>query len=186
MNIEKDFKNKLTKKDYVIYLLQRNLILVLSPFIITILLIAIISSIVKDGFTFTTIIYFLPIILFILTYIQMYRVIKHTLNSQKEISELKITLTNNEYKDITNGEKNSLAYDKAYCYKETKNYFYIFVDKYNALILPKREFNEEEINKIRTTFDSKMKKESIYNFSSLLTVFIFITLVVLIVYTLFQ
>lgn len=181
MNIEKDFKNKLTKKDYITYLLNRNMILLLSPIIIIVLTIGIIFSIINEGFTFSTIVYFLPIALFILTYIQMYRIIKHTLKSQKELYELKITLTDNEYKDLTNGEHNSLPYDKAYCYKETKKHLYIFVDKYNALILPKREFEDKEIEQIRTTLSRKLRKEPLYNFSSWLIVGILVLLVVLIV-----
>ena len=111
----------------------------------------------------------------------MYRIIKHTLKSQKEIYELKITLTDNEYKDLTNGERNHLPYDKAYCYKETKKHLYIFVDKYNALILPKREFKDKEIEQIKTTLSKKLRKEPLYNLSSWLIVGIFILLVVLIV-----
>lgn len=182
MNIEKDFKNKLTKKDYVTYLFNRNMILLLSPLIIIALLVAIIYSIITTGFTFTTVIYMLPIILFVLSYIQMYRVIKHTLKSQKQIHELKITLTDNEYKDLTNGEQNSLSYDKAYCYKETKNHLYIFVDRYNALILPKREFEASELSQIEATLSKKLRKEPIYNLSSWFMVIILISLVSLIAY----
>jgi hypothetical protein len=182
MKIEKDFKNKLTKKDYITYLINRNMILLLSPVIIVALLVAIIYSIITEGFGFFTIIYMLPIALFVLSYIQMYRVINHTLKSQKQINELKITLTDNEYKDLTNGELNALPYDKAYCYKETKNHLYIFVDRYNALILPKREFNEQELNQIETTFSKKIRKEPLYNFSSWFLVLILIALVTLIIY----
>lgn len=181
MNIEKDFKNKLTKKDYITYLLNRNMILLLSPAIIVTLLVAVIYSTITEGFTFSTFIYLLPVVLFALSYMQMYRVIKHTLKSQKEIYELKITLTDNEYKDLTNGEKNSLTYDKAYCYKESKDHLYIFVDRYNALILPKREFEDKELSQIRTTFSKKMRKERLYNFSAWLMVIIVIALVVLVV-----
>lgn len=182
MNIEKDFKNKLTSKDYIKYLLNRNMILLLSPLIIIALIVSIIFSIIEEGFSFTTVIYMLPIILFILSYIQIYRVIKHTLKSQKEIYELKITLTDNEYKDLTNGEHNALPYDKAYCFKESKEYLYIFVDKYNALILPKREFEDTELTQIKTTFSNKMRKESLYNLSSWLMVVILVALVSLIIY----
>lgn len=182
MNIEKDFKNKLTTKDYLTYLLNRNMILLLSPIIIIALLIAIVYSIITEGFTFNTIIYFLPIALFLLTYVQIYRVIKHTLKSQKEIYELKITLTDNEYKDLTNGEHNNLSYDKVYCYKETRKHLYIFVDKYNALILPKREFEDNELEQIKTTFSKKLRKEPLYNLSSWLVVGILVLLVILIVY----
>lgn len=182
MKIEKDFRNKFTKKDYIIYLINRNMVLLLSPVIIIALLVAIVFALINEGFSFLTLIYALPIILFILSYIQMYRVIKHTLKSQAAIQELKITLTDNEYKDCTNGEVNSITYDKLYCYKETKDYFYLYVDKMNALILPKREFSEEELEKIKTTFNNKIKKESIYPLSSWFMVGIMILLVVLIVY----
>ena len=182
MNIQKDFKNKLTKNDYITYLLNRNMILLLSPAIIIALLVATIYSIVSEGFSFNTVIYMLPIALFILSYFQMYRVIKHTLKSQKEIYELKITLTDNEYKDLTNGEQNSLSYDKAYCYKETKKHLYIFVDKNNALILPKREFEENELDQIKTTLSKKLRKQPLYDLSAWLMLIIFISLVSLIVY----
>lgn len=185
MNIQKDFKNTLNKKDYIIYLLTTNNILLISPLIIICLLIAIIYSITKVGFKFETVIYMLPIILFILSYIKMYKVISNTLKSQKEIYELNITLTDNEYKDITNGEHNSFAYSKAYCYKETKNYFYLHIDKSNALIIPKRKFENEEINKIRTTFSSKMRKENIITITSIITTMVFLILVSLITISLF-
>lgn len=186
MRIEKDFKNKLTAKDYVTYLLTRNMILLLSPVLIIALLVAIIGSIVKDGFTFATVIYLLPIVLFIASYIQMYRVIKHTLKAQREMYELKITLTDTEYIDTTNGIRNSLTYNNAYCYKETKNYLYLFVDQYNALIIPKREFETEEINNVKTTLSKSIKKMPIYNFSSFLLVLVTVSLVALIVTNLLQ
>lgn len=185
MNIEKDFKNTLEKKDYVTYLLTTNNILLISPIIIISLLISIIYSLVTSGFKIEIIIYTLPIVLFILSYIKMYKVISNTLKSQKELYELTITLTDNEYKDVTNGEHNSFAYSKAYCYKETKNYFYLHIDKNNALIIPKRKFNEDEITKIRTTFSSKIRKENIITITSLLTTAIFIALVALITISLF-
>lgn len=185
MNIEKDFKNTLEKKDYVTYLLTTNNILLISPIIIISLLTSIIYSLVTSGFKIEIIIYTLPIVLFILSYIKMYKVISNTLKSQKELYELTITLTDNEYKDVTNGEHNSFAYSKAYCYKETKNYFYLHIDKNNALIIPKRKFNEDEIAKIRTTFSSKIRKENIITITSLLTTAIFIVLVALITISLF-
>ena len=181
MKIEKDFRNKLTAKDYINYLLTRNMILLLSPVLIVALLIAVIGSIIKDGFTFVTVIYLLPIILFIASYIQMYRVIKQTLKAQREMYELKIALTDNEYIDISNGIQNSLDYKNAYCYKETKNYLYLFVDQYNALILPKREFESNELSKIKETLSKSITKKPIYNFSSLLLVVVTISLVSLIV-----
>ena len=181
MNIQKDFKNKLTKKDYFIYLINRNMVLLLSPLIIIALLVAIIFSIINDGFTFSTLIYALPIILFVVSYIQMYRVINHTIKAQKEIKELTITLTDNEYKDSTNGEVNMLPYDKAYCYKETKNYLYVHVDKFNALIIPKREFEDKELERIKETFSKKIKKEAIYPLSSWLMVGVLVLLIVLII-----
>ena len=39
MNIEKDFKNTLEKKDYITYLLATNNILLISPIIIYLLMI---------------------------------------------------------------------------------------------------------------------------------------------------
>jgi hypothetical protein len=186
MNIVKDFKGTLTKKDYYIYLLTTNNILLLSPFIIIAILVATIYSIVTSGFQVVTIIYFLPAALFILSYIKIFRVVNQTLKSQQAIYELNVTLTDNEYKDITNGETNSLSYSKFYCYKETKNYFYLHIDKSNALIVPKRKFNVEEITKMKTTFSSKIRKEPIITVSSLLTTMVFLALVGLIVVALFS
>jgi hypothetical protein len=180
MHIEKDFKNKLTKKDYILYLLSRNILLLLSPVIIASLIVAIIFSIINDGFTMSTIIYILPILLFILTYFQMFKVINHTIKSHEQISELKIILTDTEYIDITNGEKNSLSYEKFYCYKETKNYLYMFVDRNNAIIVPKREFNNDELTQIKNKFSSSIKKQSIYDFSSWITIALVVFLVALI------
>lgn len=185
MNIEKDFKNKLTKKDYITYLLNRNMILLLSPIIIVVLLIAIIFLTIKEGFSMNTIIYLLPVVLFILSYVQMYRVINKTIKAHNQIYELKITLTDNEYKDLTNGEKNTLSYEKVYCYKETKKHLYMFVDKNNALILPKREFQDNELTQIKETFSKKIRKQPLYDASSWLTLLLLITLVGLIVYNLF-
>ena len=111
----------------------------------------------------------------------MYRVIKQTLKAQREMYELKIALTDNEYIDISNGIQNSLDYKNAYCYKETKNYLYLFVDQYNALILPKREFESNELSKIKETLSKSITKKPIYNFSSLLLVVVTISLVSLIV-----
>ena len=185
MNIEKDFKNKLTAKDYIKYLINRNMILLLSPLIIIALLVSTIFSIIEEGFNFTTVIYLLPIALFILSYVQIFRVIKHTLKSQKEIYELKITLTDNEYKDLTNGESNSISYDKLFGYKETKSHLYLFVDQFNALILPKREFKESELASMKKTFDKKMKKQPLYNLSSWLLIIVCVVLVVLIVKKMF-
>ena len=179
---------KLYKNQYICIKIKELLVnfVVTKQYVVLILKCAIIAttifSIIEDGFTFSTIIYLLPVLLFILSYFQIYRVIKHTLKAQKEIKELKITLTDNEYKDLTNGEVNTLPYDKAYCYKETKEYLYVFVDKNNALILPKREFEEEEINKITNAFNKKMRKEALHNLSSWLMVGVLILLVVLIVY----
>lgn len=185
MNIQKDFKNTLEKKDYITYLLTTNNILLISPIIIVCLIVAIVYSLITVGFKLEIIIYSLPIVLFILSYIKMYKVISNTLKSQKELYELTITLTDNEYKDVTNGEPNSFPYSKAYCYKETKNYFYLHIDKTNALIIPKRKFNDDEVNNIRTTFSSKMRKERIITITSLLSTAIFIALVAIITISLF-
>lgn len=185
MNIQKDFKQTLNKKDYIIYLLSTNNILLISPIIIVAILAATIYYLVTKGFDFSIIIYLLPVLLFILSYWRMYKVIDNTLKSQKAIYELTITLTDNEYKDITNGESNSLEYSKVYCYKENKNYFYLHVDKSNALIIPKRKFNNEEIDAIRSAFNSKIRRENIITITSLLTTVVFLLLVFLIVYSLF-
>lgn len=185
MNIQKDFKNKLTKNDYVTYLLTRNMILLLSPIICIALIIAAIFSIVKTGFNLSILVFLLPIVLFILSYIQMFRVINRTIKAQQSLTELKITFTDNEYKDLTNGELNTLSYNDAYCYKETKKHLYLFIDKYNALIIPKREFEQEEVNKITETFSKKIRKERIFPLSSWLMLGLLIFLIVTIIFNVF-
>ena len=161
MNITKDFKNTLTKKDYLKFLLATNNILVLSPLIVISITVAAIFSIVTKGFSIVTLIYFLPVILFVVSYIKTYLLINNTVKSQKSIYESSITLTDNEYKEVTNGEHNSLSYSKAYCYKETKNYFYLPIDRLNGLIIPKRKYSEDELAKVRKAFNSKIKKTNI-------------------------
>ena len=185
MQIEKDFKNKLTKKDYITYLFTKNMVLLLSPVIIIALVTAIVVSLVRDGWNYSLLIYALPIILFILSYFRIYRLINHTIKSQKQLYELKITLTENEYRDLTNGEKNSLAYDRFYCYKETKKYFYLFVDKYNALILPKREFSDDEVIQVNNFLSNKIRKTSVFDVYSILMILIVISLVGVVTYRLF-
>jgi len=184
MNITKDFKQTLTKKDYLKFLLVTNNILVLSPLIVISITIAAIYSIVVKGFNILTLIYFIPVILFIVSYIKTYMLINNTSKAQKSIYESSITLTDNECKEVTNGEHNALPYANAYCYKETKNYFYLHIDKLNGLIIPKRKYNDEEVTKIRKAFNSKIKKANIIDISSFLTSFIFVLLVVLIIISL--
>ena len=181
MNITKDFKNTLTKKDYLKFLLATNNILVLSPLIVISITVAAIFSIVTKGFSIVTLIYFLPVILFVVSYIKTYLLINNTVKSQKSIYESSITLTDNEYKEVTNGEHNSLSYSKAYCYKETKNYFYLHIDRLNGLIIPKRKYSEDELAKVRKAFNSKIKKTNIIDLSSIITALIFLSLVVLII-----
>ena len=181
MNITKDFKNTLTKKDYLKFLLATNNILVLSPLIVISITVAAIFSIVTKGFSIVTLIYFLPVILFVVSYIKTYLLINNTVKSQKSIYESSITLTDNEYKEVTNGEHNSLSYSKAYCYKETKNYFYLHIDRLNGLIIPKRKYSEDELAKVRKAFNSKIKKTNIIDLSSIITSLIFLSLVVLII-----
>lgn len=184
MNIQKDFKNTLNKKDYITYLLMTNNILMVSPIIVVSLMAAIIYSLVTYGFEINIIVYSLPIILFIVTYIKMYKLVQRATTSHNSYYELNITLTDNEYKDVTNGETNSLPYNKAYCYKETKNYFYLHIDKMNALIIPKRKYNDDEISNIRNTFSNKIRKENIISISSLLTMALFVLLIAVIIVSL--
>lgn len=166
--IEKDFNNKLTKKDYFLYLLNRNIFIVVSPVIILSLIIVFIFMVSKDGFQGGDILYLLPILLFLLSYLQMNSSINRALKINESTDSLKVIIEENKYKEITKNGESSLEYDKFYSYYESKNYFYLYVDKVNALILPKREFSDAELSTIDQLFSNKMRKVTIFNFKTML------------------
>lgn len=183
--IEKDFAKKLTKKDYFLYLINRNMFILISPLIILALIVVFLFMINKDGFQLNDILYLLPILLFILSYIQMYKAINAATKSNEQTKKLKVILEENKYKEITDNGENSLEYTKFHSYYENKNYYYLYVDKINALILPKREFNNDETTKINELFKKSIKKAKFLSFKNLLglafSLVLIISMIVLII-----
>lgn len=177
-NITKDFKNKLTKKDYLLYLLNRNLFILISPLIIISLIVVFIFMVSKDGFNITDMLYLLPILLFVLSYIQMNNAINGAIKANSESSNLKVTLEENKYTEVTSNGKNSLEYSKFYSYYESKNYYYLYVDKVNALILPKREFTNEELTTVDSYFKKFIRKTSLINAKTIIGLIFSISLVI--------
>lgn len=175
--IEKDFNKKLTKKDYFLYLINRNVFILVSPLIIVALITVFIFMVNKDGFQVSDILYLLPILLFTLSYLQMNNAVNRAIKMNDETSNLKVVLEENKYKEITSNGENSLEYNKFHSYYESKNYFYLYVDKVNALILPKREFSNDEITTINTYFEKSIKRTSIFNFRNILGVIFSISLI---------
>lgn len=176
--IEKDFKNKLTKKDYFLYLLNRNIFLLLSPIIIVTLIVVFVFMVAKDGFSSGDVLYLLPILLFLLSYVQVNNAIKNAIKSNESTESLKIILDDKKYKEITSNGSNELEYKNFYSYYESKNYFYLYVDKVNALILPKREFNNDELSIIDETLNKQIKKVSTFNIKNILGIVFSLSLVI--------
>ena len=166
-HIQKDFKNKLTKKDYFLYLLNRNFFILISPLIILALIVVFIFMVDKDGFSTNDLLYLLPILLFILSYIQMNNIINKALISNNNTESIKVILDEKKYKEITSNGENSLEYSKFHSYYENKNYYYLYVDSTNALIVPKREFSTEELTTINGYFQKSMKRTKLLNVKSL-------------------
>lgn len=175
--IEKDFTSKLTKKDYFLYLINRNMFILISPLIILALIVIFIFMVNKDGFQFNDILYLLPTLLFILSYTQMYKAINIAVKSNSQTKNLKVILEENKYKEITENGENSLEYNKFYSYYESKSYYYLYVDKINALILPKREFNNEEINTVNKYLQKSIKKINLLNLKNLFGLIFSLTLI---------
>lgn len=166
--IEKDFNKKLTKKDYFLYLLNRNTFILISPVIIIALIVVFAFMVKKDGFQTGDILYLLPILLFLLSYVQMNNAINRALKLNENTECLQVTLEENKYVEKTSNGINSLEYDKFYSYYESKNYFYLYVDKVNALILPKREFTNEELKTIDGYFSKHITKTKKFNLRTIL------------------
>lgn len=167
-SIEKNFKNKLTKKDYFLYLINRNTFILISPLVILALIVVFIFMINKDGFQFNDVLYLLPILLFVLSYLQMSTAVNKALKMNEETSNLKVVLEENKYREITSNGENALEYSKFHSYYDSKNYFYLYVDKVNALILPKREFSNEELNTVTNYFSKSMRKTKLINLRNIL------------------
>lgn len=183
--IEKDFNNKLTKKDYFLYLINRNMFILVSPLVILSLIVVFIFMVNKDGFQSIDLLYLLPISLFLLSYTQMFREINRALKSNSQTKKIKVILDDNKYREITDNGENSLKYDKFYAYYENKNYYYLYIDRINALILPKREFDSNELTHMNNTFERSMRKVNIFNIKSILglifSVALIISMVILII-----
>ena len=97
--LNEDFKNKLTKKDYFLYLLNRNIFLLLSPIIIVTLIVVFVFMVAKDGFSSGDVLYLLPILLFLLSYVQVNNAIKNAIKSNESTESLKIILDDKKYKE---------------------------------------------------------------------------------------
>lgn len=179
--IEKDLSSKLTKKDYFLYLINRNAFILTSPLIILSLIVAFIFMVNKDGFQVSDLLYLMPILLFVLNYFQMHNAVSNAVKSNSSISGIKIKLDSNKYSEITKNGVTSLEYSKFYSYYEGKNYYYLYVDKVNALILPKREFTDEEISKINNYLEPNIKKTPIINTKNILGIIFSLTLLVCII-----
>lgn len=175
--IEKNFYNQLTRKDYFLYLLNRNVFITISPLIILSLIVVFIFMVNKDGFQTGDILYLLPILLFILSYMQMNNAIKKAIKENETISDLKVVIESKKYKEITSNGENVLEYSKCHSYYESKNYYYLYVDKVNALIIPKREFNSSELETIESYFNSSIKKTHLFNTRTILGLLFSIALV---------
>lgn len=180
-SIEKSFNSKLTKKDYFLYLINRNTFILVSPLIILALIVVFIFMVKKDGFQGGDILYLLPILLFVLSYVQMNNAVNKAIKANDKSDDLKVTLEEKKYKETTSNGENSLEYNKFHSYYESKNYYYLYVDKINALILPKREFTTDELNTINGYFEKSIKKASIFNFRNILGAILSLGLIVSIV-----
>lgn len=177
-SIEKSFKSKLTKKDYFLYLLNRNAFIIVSPLIIAALIVVFIFMVNKDGYDSGDLLYLLPILLFVLSYVQIHNAVKNAVKANTSLSELKVVIEEKKYKEITPNGESSLEYSKFYSYYESKNYYYLYVDKVNALILPKREFNNEELTTIDQYFTKSMKKAKTFNLRTITGIIFSVALIV--------
>ena len=175
--IEKDLKSKLTKKDYLLYLINRNSFILLSPIIILALIVVFIFMVNKNGFSYNDLLYLLPILLFVLSYVQIYNSINNAVKVNCRSESIKISLEKTRYKEITENGENSLEYNKFYSYYENKNYYYLYVDRINALILPKREFSSEELDVIDEYFKTSIRKTHILNFKAIIGIIFSLSLI---------
>jgi hypothetical protein len=180
--IEKSFKNKLTKKDYFLYLINRNSFILLSPLIILALIVVFAFMVNKNGFSYNDLLYLLPILLFALSYIQIYNAINTAVKANKNSEDLKVILEQKRYKEVSSNGESSLEYNKFYSYYENKNYYYLYVDRINALIIPKREFDKNELNVIDGYFKGAITKTSKFNFKTIFGITLSIALLISIIF----
>jgi hypothetical protein len=135
----------------------------------------------KDGFQVTDLLYLLPILLFVLNFVQMNSAVNNALRSNSSTSAIKIKLDPKKYSETTKNGNTSLEYNKFYAYYENKNYYYLYVDKVNALILPKREFDNNEISTINNYFSKSIKKAPVISIRNILGIVFSATLVTCVV-----
>lgn len=185
-SIEKDLNNKLSKKDYFLYLINRNIFILSSPLIIIALIVVFAFMVKKDGLQTSDFLYLSPILLFLLSYFQIFKVINNAVSSNKQITKLKITLNNKMYKELTNNGETSLEYSKFNSYYETKNYYYLYVDKINALILPKREFENDELVTLDKYFKSQIKKSHFLTSKTILGIIFSLALLISVIILIFE
>lgn len=171
--IKKQFNKTLNKKDFFLYLINRNTFILTTPLILAALITAFIFVVTKDGYQNTDLVYALPILLFLLIYVQMYRSITKAINN----NNVEIEIDESKYTELSNGETVTMELDKFYSFYENKFYFYLFVDKVNAIILPKREFSDEENKKINFYFSTKLKRNSLINFKNILNIIFSVLLI---------
>ena len=172
--INKKFKNVLTKKDFFIYLIIRNTFILTTPLIILALIFGFIYVSKTDGYQNNDLIFLVPILILFLVYFQMYSSIKKASLD----NEVEIKIDENSYTEVSNTAVTTLELEKFNAYFENKNYFYLYVDKINALILPKREFEEEEISNIRKYFSSKIKKVTYFTFKNVFNLLLAFSLII--------
>ncbi|HHU59697.1 TPA: YcxB family protein [bacterium] len=172
--IKKDFKQVLNKRDFLIYLLHRNTFILTTPFIIIALLIAFIYSISTYPFETSHLIYPLTIFIFLLVYLRVYLAVR---NSEFQ-SDVTMKIDSKNYTEIVDDRETSLPLAQFHSYFENKNYFYLYINKYHAIIIPKREFTSEEIEKIHSHFDSSMRRSTLLNFRNVFNLLVAILLVI--------
>ena len=176
--IEKNFRNRLTTKDYFLYLLNRNIFILVSPLIILSLIVVFIFMVNKDGYDSGDLLYLLPTLLFVLSYVQIYRAVNGAVKANSSLSEIKVVIEENKYKEITPNGESALEYSKFHSYYESKNYYYLYVDKVNALIIPKREFNSDELTTMNQYFTKSMKQTKALNFRTITGIIFSVSLIV--------
>ena len=111
----------------------------------------------------------------------MNNAVNSAIKSNKSTKGLKIILEEKRYKEITSNGQNSLEYNKFNSYYENKNYYYLYVDKVNALILPKREFSKEELATIDSYFKSSITKAPLFSARTIIGLLFSFALVICII-----
>ena len=94
------------------------------------------------------------------------------------LSEIKVVIEESKYKEITPNGESALEYSKFHSYYESKNYYYLYVDKVNALIIPKREFNSDELTTMKQYFTKSIKQTKTLNFRTITGIIFSVSLIV--------